>query len=167
MLGLGKRYDTWYMIFGISPHTSCIPKIWHMYVITYGNFMVIVKPWIISGFCCLWIFNFRKHASSYCFQTLCPFNPHHSFVSINAVLCNSSFSIQGLQRMATMVHMSSGFMQFSLPTYFTILLYYSDEKKISIKSSILQKYKESSEKNTFSKTIKKYWTVTIIYSIEL
>ena len=32
------------MLFGISPSTSRTPKFWHTYVITYGDFMVIVKP---------------------------------------------------------------------------------------------------------------------------
>ena len=32
------------MFFGICPHTSRTPKFWHTYVITYGDFMVIVDP---------------------------------------------------------------------------------------------------------------------------
>ena len=32
------------MLFGISALTSCAPKFWHMYMITYSNFMVIVEP---------------------------------------------------------------------------------------------------------------------------
>ena len=49
MLGksLGKSCDPWYMLFGICSRTSRRPKLWHTYVITYGNFMGIVKPWVI------------------------------------------------------------------------------------------------------------------------
>ena len=32
------------MLFGISPGTSSMAKFWHMNVIKYGSFMVIVKP---------------------------------------------------------------------------------------------------------------------------
>ena len=31
------------MLSGICPCMSCIPKFWHMYLITYSNSMVIVK----------------------------------------------------------------------------------------------------------------------------
>ena len=40
-----KRYSAWCMLFGICPRTLLTPKFWHMYVMTYGNFMVIVEPW--------------------------------------------------------------------------------------------------------------------------
>ena len=33
------------MLFGVCPHASHIPKLWPTYVITYSDFMVIVKPW--------------------------------------------------------------------------------------------------------------------------
>ena len=36
------------MLFGICIHTSRTPKFWHKYVITYGDFMVIVELWKIS-----------------------------------------------------------------------------------------------------------------------
>ena len=39
---LGKRYDVWCVLFGIYPHTSPTLKFWHMYMIMYGDFMVIV-----------------------------------------------------------------------------------------------------------------------------
>ena len=32
------------MLFGICPHASHGSKFWHMYVITYSNFMAIVEP---------------------------------------------------------------------------------------------------------------------------
>ena len=35
------------MLSGIYSRTSRRPKLWHTYVITYGNFMGIVKPWVI------------------------------------------------------------------------------------------------------------------------
>ena len=51
MLGksLDKRYDAWYMLFGIFPCKSCMPKFWHTFVITYCNFMVTVEPWIMKA----------------------------------------------------------------------------------------------------------------------
>ena len=42
---LGKKYDAWYILFGIWQLTSCTPKFRHIYVITYSNFIVIVEPW--------------------------------------------------------------------------------------------------------------------------
>ena len=42
---LGKRFDVQYMAFGICWCMSHMPKFWHMYVIMYGDFMVIVEPW--------------------------------------------------------------------------------------------------------------------------
>ena len=50
---LGKRYDAWYMLFGICLHTSCKPKFWHKYMITYFNF-IIVKPWLGPYFKIRW-----------------------------------------------------------------------------------------------------------------
>ena len=41
---LGKRYDVCYVFFGISSNTSHTSKFWHIYMITYDNFMVIVEP---------------------------------------------------------------------------------------------------------------------------
>ena len=41
----GKRYDTWYMLFGIFPQMSHRPKFWHAYMIMHSHFMVIVEPW--------------------------------------------------------------------------------------------------------------------------
>ena len=32
------------MLFSVCPRTSCTAKFWHMYMIRYGDFMVIVKP---------------------------------------------------------------------------------------------------------------------------
>ena len=32
------------MLFGICPGASHAPKFWHMYVIKYSNFMIIVEP---------------------------------------------------------------------------------------------------------------------------
>ena len=49
---LGKMYDAWYMLFGICTCMSCTPKFWHMYMIAYGDFMIIVEPWIMH-----WLFN--------------------------------------------------------------------------------------------------------------
>ena len=40
------------MFFGICSRTSCTPKFWHTYVITCGDFMVIVEP-------CMEVFNNR------------------------------------------------------------------------------------------------------------
>ena len=34
------------MPFGTSPYTSCTPKFLHTYVITYGDLIVIVEPWV-------------------------------------------------------------------------------------------------------------------------
>ena len=34
------------MLFGIYPCTSRTPKFWQTYVITYGNFIVIVQSWM-------------------------------------------------------------------------------------------------------------------------
>ena len=33
------------MLFGICPRTSRTPKLWHMFMITYNDFVVIVEPW--------------------------------------------------------------------------------------------------------------------------
>ena len=33
------------MLFGIFQSMSCNPKFWHVYVITYMDFMAIVKPY--------------------------------------------------------------------------------------------------------------------------
>ena len=32
------------MLFGICTYTSRMPKFWHMYLITYGDFVIIVEP---------------------------------------------------------------------------------------------------------------------------
>ena len=41
---LGKRYDAWYILFGICPCMSLTPKFWQTYVIMYSDFMAIVEP---------------------------------------------------------------------------------------------------------------------------
>ena len=41
------------MLFGICLHTSCKPKFWHKYMITYFNF-IIVKPWLGPYFKIRW-----------------------------------------------------------------------------------------------------------------
>ena len=48
---LCKRYDASYMVFDNYPRTSRTPRFWHMYVILYGNFMVIVKPCEVRDVC--------------------------------------------------------------------------------------------------------------------
>ena len=47
------------MLFVIFPRTSGTPKFWHTYMVTYDNFMAIVKTWIlikywqsVNLFCC-------------------------------------------------------------------------------------------------------------------
>ena len=42
---LGKWYGACYILFGICPRTSRMTKVWHTYVIMYGNFRVTVEPW--------------------------------------------------------------------------------------------------------------------------
>ena len=56
---LGKSYGAWYMLFVICPRRLRTLKFWLTYVITYDNFMVIVKTWILKKywqsvnlFCC-------------------------------------------------------------------------------------------------------------------
>ena len=39
------------MVFDNYPRTSRTPRFWHMYVILYGNFMVIVKPCEVRDVC--------------------------------------------------------------------------------------------------------------------
>ena len=50
----------WYMLFGIYLRNSLTPKFWHTYVITYGDFMVIliVELWyLICGNNWYWLLN--------------------------------------------------------------------------------------------------------------
>ena len=37
------------MLFGICPRTSRTPKFWRTYVIRYGDFMVIVEPFLVTS----------------------------------------------------------------------------------------------------------------------
>ena len=40
------REKVWSLTYGIFSRTPRLPKFWHKYVMTYGDSMVIVKPYI-------------------------------------------------------------------------------------------------------------------------
>ena len=55
MLGnsLSRSYEAWYIF---CPSASRTPKFWHMYVITYGDFIVIAEPCFLMNFI-VYVFN--------------------------------------------------------------------------------------------------------------